>query len=205
MGYLLTVLLAYLLGCCNPAYFYAKTRKVDLATSGAKNLGASNAALVLGWRTGILVGLHDIAKAAVAVILAQLVFSDLPYIGAVAGVSSVLGHIFPFYLKFRGGKGFAAFVGMSVALNWKLAIVLLAVYVLVVFLTDYMVMGTVMLVVSVPVCIGIVERSWIGAMILLLATVVILARHGENYRRMRKGTELSLRSVFLGKPKGKGQ
>lgn len=205
MGYLLTALVAYLLGCCNPAYFYAKTRKVDLATSGAKNLGASNAALVLGWRAGILVGLHDIAKAALAVILARVVFPELAYIGAVAGVSSVLGHIFPFYLKFRGGKGFAAFVGMSVALNWKLAIILLAIYVLVVLLTDYMVMGTVMLVVSVPVCTGFVERSWIGAMILLLATVVILARHGENYRRMRKGTELSLRSVFQGKPRGKRQ
>ncbi len=205
MGYLIVILGAYLLGCSNLAWYFSRAKKVDLATTGAKNLGASNTTLILGWKAGILVGVHDIAKAVLAVILAGMCFPNLPHIGAVAGVASVLGHIFPFYLKFRGGKGFAAFVGMTVALNWKLALVLLAVYVIVVFLTDYMVMGTVMLVVTVPVFTGILERSVTGAMILLIATVVILVKHAENYARLRKGTELGLRSVIQGKPRGRAE
>ena len=117
MGYLLVILGAYLLGCSNMAYYVGKVNKVDLTKLGSGNLGASNTTALLGWGSGVLVGIHDIGKAALAVFLAQLLLPELPNVGAVAGVACVMGHIFPFYLKFKGGKGLASFIGMSLILN----------------------------------------------------------------------------------------
>jgi glycerol-3-phosphate acyltransferase PlsY len=128
-----------------------------------------------------------------------MLFPGVEYIGAVAGVSSVLGHIFPFYLKFKGGKGFASYLGMTIALNWKLALVILLIVVLVTLITDYIVVGTVTTVLSVPTYLGITSHSWILAAILCIATVVILYKHRENYVRIYNGTELGFRGVSKGK------
>ena len=201
MGYIIVVLLAYLMGCSNMALYIAKLKKQDLRSGGTGNLGASNATILLGWRAGVAVGIHDIGKSALAVILAELIFPDLPYIGALAGVASVLGHIFPFYLKFKGGKGFASFIGMSVALNWKIALAVLALMVVVTLITDYLVAGTVTTIVLVPVSIGFMTQSAIVPLILLVATAVIIYKHRENFVRMYNGTEIGLKSTIKGEHK----
>jgi glycerol-3-phosphate acyltransferase PlsY len=133
-----------------------------------------------------------------AVLLANIFYPDLPYIGAVAGVASVLGHIFPFYLKFKGGKGFAAYIGMTIALNWKLALVILALVVLITVVTDYIVLGTTTTIIAVPISLGIETHSVVLPLILLIATLVILYKHRENYPRIIKGTEIGLRSSIRG-------
>lgn len=199
MAYPIVILLAYLLGCSNMALYLSRLRKTDMS-AGSGNLGASNAVILMGWPAGIAVAVHDIGKAAAAVLLAELVFPDAPYISAVAGVSSVLGHIFPFYLRFKGGKGFASYLGMTLALNWKLALVILALVVIVTVLSDYIVVGTVTTVIAVPVWSGISSGSVIFPLILLVATGVILYKHRENFARMRTGTEIGLRST-MGKKK----
>jgi len=152
----------------------------------------------MGWKAGVLVALHDIGKAVLAVWLAGKLFGALPYIGAVAGVSCVLGHIFPFYLKFKGGKGFASFFGMTLALNWKLGLVLFFVSIAVTFLTDYIVVGTVTTTVTAPVYLGWSQHDWILPCILLVASVVIWIKHRENFVRMYHGTEIGLMSAFKG-------
>ena len=154
--------------------------------------------MIFGWKYGVLVGVHDIAKSALAVILAVHFFPDLPCIGAVAGVASVLGHIFPFYLKFKGGKGFASYLGMTFALNWKLALVICLIIVLVTLITDYIVVGTTLTITIVPTFFGIVTHSWIVPAILLIATLVIMYKHRMNYVRIYKGTEIGLRSAHRG-------
>ena len=108
MSYVLTFLFAYLLGCSNMALYLSKLKKIDLRSGGSKNLGASNATILMGVKAGALVALHDVGKAALAVLLANIVYPDVANIGAVAGVAAVLGHIFPAPMKFRGGKGFAS-------------------------------------------------------------------------------------------------
>ena len=203
MAYLLTALGAYLLGCSNLALYLAKWKNVDLRAGGSGNLGASNATAMIGWRAGIAVALHDIGKSALAVFLARLLFPETAWIGAVAGVASVLGHIFPFYLKFKGGKGFASFYGMTLALSWKLALVIGVVIVLATLITDYIVVGTTLTVLSVPVYLGIAEHSVILALILCIATAVILYKHRMNYVRIYNGTEIGLRSVAQGKHRAK--
>ena len=196
MQYLPLILLLYALGCSNMALYLSKWKKVDLRAGGSGNLGASNAVILMGWKAGVLTALHDIGKAALAVLLARLFFSALPNAGAVAGVAAVLGHIFPFPMHFRGGKGFAAYVGMTLALNWRFALVVIAVIVAVTLITDYIVAGTTATVVMVPSYLGWTDRNPLLFGILLIATLVILFKHRENYRRMLAGTEFRFRAAF---------
>ncbi len=198
MQYLIVILISYLLGTSNMAKYLAVIKKVDLQAAGSGNLGASNAVILMGWGAGVLTAVHDIGKAALAVILARLVFPELPFVGAVAGVSCVLGHIYPFWMKFKGGKGFASYLGMTIALNWKFAIVVLALVVLVTLITDYIVAGTTTTIVLVPIYMGIANHSLILPGILLIATLVIAWKHRENYVRIYKGTEIGFRSAGRG-------
>ena len=198
MGYLLAVLAAYLLGCSNMAYYVGKMNRVDLTKAGSGNLGASNTTALLGWGAGVAVGIHDIGKAALAVFLAQLLLPELPFVGAVAGVACVLGHIFPFYLKFKGGKGLASFIGMSLILNWKVALVAVALLVLVTVVTQYIALGTLTVSATVPVGIAITTHSLWVPLILAVATAVMFCKHADNITRIRKGTEIKLLSTVKG-------
>ena len=135
MQYIIVIVLCYILGCSNMAKYIAFFKKVDLSAGGSGNPGASNAVILMGWGAGVLTAVHDIGKSALAVILARLMFPDLPYIGAAAGVASVLGHIFPFWMRFKGGKGFASYLGMTIALHWKFSIAVLLLVVVVVAAT----------------------------------------------------------------------
>ena len=198
MGYLIIILGAYLLGNSNLALYLFKWKKVDARNNGSGNLGASNATVLLGWSAGIAVAIHDIGKAAVAVILARILFPNLEYAGAAAGVACVLGHIFPFYLKFRGGKGFASYLGMTLALNWKFAIVILVLVGIAMVVTDYIVAGTTLTILSTPVYMGIITHNLILALILCIATAVIIYKHRDNYVRIWNGTEIGLRSAAKG-------
>lgn len=197
MGYIIAVLTGYLMGCSNMAYYLAKLHKADLRAGGSGNLGASNAVVLLGWKAGVLTALHDIGKAVLAVLVLKWLFPAVEHIGAVAGVSCVLGHIFPFYLKFKGGKGFASYFGMTLALNWKLALCIAIAVILVTLITDYIVCGTVTTIVTVPVYMFFTS-GWILAAILCVATAVIFYKHRENFPRMLNGTELGLRSAIRG-------
>ena len=94
-SYSLVVLIGYLLGSLNLATLLAKRRGVDLRAGGSGNPGASNTVTLMGWKAGALVAIHDIFKAFLAVWLCRRLFPALPYVGVIAGVCSVLGHIFP--------------------------------------------------------------------------------------------------------------
>jgi glycerol-3-phosphate acyltransferase PlsY len=114
-----------------------------------------------------------------------------------------LGHIYPFYLKFKGGKGLASYIGMTIALNWKLALVVLVVLVVVTLISNYIVVGTVSTVVSVPVGMFILTGNTFTALILCIPTVIILLKHRVNFVRIRNGTEVGLRSAVKGEHKMK--
>lgn len=198
MGYLLAILLGYLLGCSSMAYYIGKWKKQDLRTGGSGNLGASNAAVLLGWGAGVSVAVHDIAKGALAVLAAKWLFPELEYAGAAAGVACVLGHIFPFYLKFKGGKGLASYFGMTLALNWKLALLTAVVIVLVTLITDYISVGTFSTILLVPTYTAITTHNLLLTLILCIATGVMIFKHWENVVRIATGKEIGLRSTVKG-------
>lgn len=196
--YGLVLLLSYLIGCSSMALYVSKYKKVDLQKAGSGNLGASNTMIILGWKPAIIVGLHDIGKAVLAVVLAKLLCPDLPLIQAGAGVACVLGHMFPFYLRFKGGKGFASYLGMTLALNWKFALVVMVIVVIVTLISDYIVVGTVTTIVIVPAYMGFSTRSLLLAAILCIATAVMLYKHRDNFSRILNGTEVGLRRANRG-------
>ena len=137
-----------------------------------------------------------------AVELSKWIFPAVPLLGFIAGVACVLGHMFPFYLKFKGGKGFASYLGMILAINWKFALCILAAVVILTVLTDYIVVGTVTSVVSFPIYIAI-RSGWLPLIILCVATLAILIKHRENFVRIWNGTEMGLSSAGRGKYKMK--
>lgn len=196
MLHLLTVLLAYCLGCSNMALYLSKLNKVDLRAGGSGNLGAANATILLGWKAGVLTAVHDAGKALLSVLLARLLCPGSELMAAAAGIACVLGHIFPAPMKFRGGKGFAPYVGMTLALHWKFALVVLAVVALITLLTDYIVLGTTATVLMVPSYLGWTRQDLWLAGVLLIGTVVILCKHRENYVRIWAGTEFRTRAAF---------
>lgn len=198
MRYVFAVILGYLLGCSSMAYYIGLLKKKDIRTAGSGNLGASNATVLFGWGAGIAVAVHDIGKAFLAVVLTKWMFPEVEYAGAAAGVACVLGHIFPFYLKFRGGKGLASYFGMTLALNWRLALIAAAVIVLATLITDFISVGALSTIVVVPAYMAFVERSMLLAAILCVATVVMFFKHWENIVRIARHEEIGLRSTARG-------
>lgn len=192
---ILWVLVSCLIGGINPALIMGKIKKVDLRSEGSKNPGTSNAVLTMGWGVGVLVGVLDIGKGALCVIIARLIAPELAWLMAAAGVACVLGHIYPCFLKFKGGKGFAAYVGMMLALNWKFGLIMLVVVAILLIVTDYIVVSTVANVIALPIFLYITE-GWIVGTIVAFVSVIILILHKKNYVRIYNGTEVGLRSSF---------
>ena len=203
MGYLAIILGAYLLGSSSMAFYLGKLTKKDVSKNGSGNLGASNTLVLLGWQAGVLVGIHDIGKGVLAVLLAGWLFPELQYGPVVAGVSCILGHIFPFYLKFKGGKGLASYIGMTLALNWKLALVVLVLLVVVTLISNYIVAGTMGTILVVPAATLILTGDVVATLILCIPTVIMLFIHRDNFARIRQGTEVGLRSGLKGEHKMK--
>lgn len=198
MAYFLAALMGYLLGCSNMAYWLGLIKKVDIRGNGSGNLGASNATVLLGWGAGVIVAVHDIGKAVLAVLLAKLLLPEVEYAGAAAGVSCVLGHIYPFYLKFKGGKGLASFLGMVAMLNWKVGIAVALLLVVITLVTDFIALGTISVSVASPVGIFLATGSIVVPLILCIATVVMIFKHVENVQRILNHTEIGLRSTAKG-------
>ena len=201
-AYPLIVLIGYLLGSLNLATLLAKRRGVDIRAGGSGNPGASNTVTLMGWKAGVLVAAHDIGKGILAVWLCTKLFPALPFSGALAGVACVLGHIFPFYLHFRGGKGFATYLGITLMLNWKFFLCLLVAIAILVLVTDYIVVGTMTTVVSFPVYCAL-TRNYVLALLLCVASLVIIYKHRANLVRICSGTEIKVRAAGKGNYRGK--
>lgn len=198
MEYLLIVLVAYLMGSSSMAFYLSKLTHKDVRKNGSGNLGASNTMVLLGWKAAVLVGVHDIGKGLLAVLLAKWIFPELYYAGAAAGVACVLGHIFPFYLKFKGGKGLASYIGMTAALDLKLAIIVVLLLLAVTLITDFIALGTLTTIIVVP-GVSFFTQNWLLALILLVATVVMVFKHLENVSRIVRGEEIGFRGAAKGK------
>ena len=198
MAYIVICIIGYLLGCSNMACYIAKAKGVELSSGGSGNPGASNAVILMGWRAGVLVAIHDIGKAVLAIVVAKLLFPNVEAVAEVAGTACVIGHIFPVFMKFKGGKGFASYIGMMLTLNWKVALIILAAVVLITLIFDYLVIGTTVTVISLPVYLFFASAGWLAVLIVCIASATIIFKHRLNYVRIWKGTEIGLRSTAKG-------
>ena len=198
MNYFIIIILSYLIGSISASYFLGKLNGINVKKSGSGNLGASNMLVLMGWKAGVFVALHDIAKAVIAVVIAGYFLKDVAYAREIAGVSCVIGHIFPFYLGFNGGKGFASYVGMALALDYKLALGVIVLAAILTLTSDYIVVATLTTIVVVPVYIAFIHHNYISALILCVASIIMIFKHLENIKRILNGTEIGLRSAHKG-------
>ena len=136
MKIILCILIGYLLGSLSPAALIAKIKQTSLRHNGTGNLGATNTALLFGKALGGLVMVLDIGKACLAVWCARWITPDPAWLGMLTGAFAVLGHCFPFYLRFKGGKGLAAFGGVILAFHPLLFAILLTTGTLLVLITN---------------------------------------------------------------------
>lgn len=195
-AFFLSLLLGYLLGLLNPAALIAYIKKVDLRKSGTQNIGASNVSMSIGKKYGIFVMFFDIGKAYVAVKLAALLFPNLAVAGLAAGSGAILGHVFPVHLKFKGGKGSATFGGTILALDPMLFVILLVFGIVVVLITGYTFLIPLSASAVAPLFVGLCTKSIPAVILLLLISALMHFMHRENFRRIKLGTEITLRDVF---------
>lgn len=198
--YVLCALLGYLLGTSSMAFYLSALGGVDLQKKGSGNLGASNALMTLGPKAGVLTAVHDIGKAALAVWLVQWLFPTAVLGSVLAGMMSIMGHMYPFWLRFKGGKGFACYLGVILAHDWRVFLVFLAIVVAVVLISDYIVAGTMSTCILYPVYL-LLRGDFLGAAILSVATLCMVWKHRENFRRIRQGEEVRVRHALFTKLK----
>ena len=134
---ILIMIMSYVIGNFNLSYFLSKLKGYDIRQHGSGNAGASNVVIMMGKKAGIIVALTDIFKAFLVCTLAMKILPDRVFIGPLAGTCAILGHIFPFYMNFRGGKGLASLGGTILALDPKMFVVLLAIAIVLAVVTNY--------------------------------------------------------------------
>jgi acyl phosphate:glycerol-3-phosphate acyltransferase len=187
----LVVTVAYLIGSIPFALLLARRFGADLRRIGSGNLGAANVMRASGLRAGLLVAGLDVAKGAVSVALASR-FSDNASAPAIAGFAAVVGHIYPVWLKFRGGKGVATACGAFSVLTPAAVPPALALFLVAVWVTKYVSAGSVLATLALPpiaYAMGSPEPVVVSA---FAVAALIVFRHRSNLLRLRTGTERRL-------------
>ena len=198
-GYILTVLIAYLLGSIPTGFLVAKARGVDIRTVGSGNIGATNVFRILGKAAGVFVLVVDAAKGWLAVfVVAKLVcgwfYPDAPstaleWFRLCAGVAAILGHNYTCWLHFKGGKGIATSAGVLVALVPVLLLIVLGVWIVVFALSRYVSLASICAAFVLP------WAAWAfgGSLTIILVTGALAAlaiyKHKANIQRLINGTE----------------
>ena len=188
------------MGTSNMAWYISKLKKVDLRANGSGNLGTSNATILLGKGAGIITLLHDVLKVILAAIVCRWLFPTVEHAAIIAAVAGVLGHMYPFYLKFRGGKGFASYIGLGLVIDWRFGLIMIIGLLLVSIIADWIVAGTFFHIVITPLYL-FATSQWISGCIVLIASLCIFVKHIENIKRKVRGEEFSLRGVIFKKKK----
>jgi glycerol-3-phosphate acyltransferase PlsY len=186
------LLASYLLGAMPTSYLAARLlRGIDLREHGSRNLGATNLYRVLGWRYAIPVGLMDAAKGLVPVLLFAPRVSSSDLFALVCGLTAVLGHAFSVFVGFKGGKGVATAAGVMLGLAPVALALAAAVWVVLVFSTGYVSLGSIAAAALFPLFVYLFDRPTEPGMLWLDAVVAgaIIWFHRGNIRRLLNGTE----------------
>lgn len=201
---ILCLAIGYAFGLFQTGYLYGKAHNIDIREHGSGNAGTTNTLRTLGWKAGAVTFLGDLSKAMLAILVAWLLFREkypegIEVLKMYAGFGAVLGHNYPFYLKFKGGKGIACMSGFILACFLPVAPLCLILFVGAVAITRYVSLGSILVAVSFFAQLvifgetGIIPMSEkyrmeiyvVGAVFSLLA----LWKHRANIKRLLTGTE----------------
>src|SRR6266516_2984606 len=185
----LILLAAYLIGSIQFALLMARRWHVaDLRLVGSGNLGAANVMRASGVTAGVLVAVLDMAKGAASVWLAER-FATNAAAPAAAGLAAIVGHVYPVWLRFRGGKGVATACGVFSVLTPLAVVPAVSIFMLTVWLTKYVSLGSVLASLAVPTFAYVVGSSAPAVIAAVVAAALIVFRHRSNLVRLRRGGE----------------
>ena len=201
---IIALVIGYGFGLFQTGYIYGKKHGVDIRTQGSGNAGTTNTLRVLGWKAGLVTFLGDLFKAIFAVLLVKILFGNqypqsVKILELYVGFGAVLGHNFPFYLKFKGGKGIACTSGMILAVCPIAAPICLVLFIAAVGITRYVSLGSILVVISYLIQVIVfgqlgylhLEGAVLVEFYIVSAcfTAMALWRHRANIKRLLSGTE----------------
>lgn len=202
MERLICLVIGYVCGLLQTGYLVGRMNHIDIRKEGSGNAGSTNAVRVMGWKAGAITFAGDVLKCVAAVVIARVLFKDsecVPLLAMYAGMGATLGHNFPFYLKFKGGKGIAVLAGLVVSTGWELVPIPLAAFLIAVLMTRYISLGS--LLASSMFFLEVVAFGQLGwfhmsfnyriELYVLTGILMILAwvRHKDNIKRLMAGKE----------------
>lgn len=205
MERIICLLIGYVFGLFQTGYIYGKLHHIDIRKHGSGNAGTTNALRVLGKKAGLIVFIGDAFKTIFACLAARLIFSEnlnVDMLVLYAGFGAILGHNFPFYLDFKGGKGIAATAGILASMDWRMCVVCGAIFLTAVAVTRYVSLGSILVVTAffiMAVVFGragdyTVSEASLPEFYVLAGVIMVMAiwRHRANIKRLLSGTENKL-------------
>lgn len=190
MKFIITIIVAYLIGCFSSAYIVGRIfKKIDIRKYGSGNVGSTNALRVMGAKLGIFTFLLDVLKGVIAVLIGRLILGDIG--GLLGGLFAVIGHDWPVFIGFKGGKGVATSIGALLVLYGYITIIPLIITIVCIIITKYVSLGSMIFLVLTPISYAVFSKPFeIEFFIVSLVLAIIgVIRHKENIKRLIKGNE----------------
>ena len=186
---LVALLIGYAFGAVSSAYILGKFYGIDIREHGSKNAGMTNVNRILGKKPAVFVFLFDVAKAIAAFLIATTFLNSSPLLGLYAGLGVVLGHDFPFYLKFRGGKGIASTLGVIIMFDFRVAIVAFTVGLVLVLVFRYISLASLMITLLFPILLAVFSHPPEAVGIAVIITALAWILHRDNIIKLWNGNE----------------
>lgn len=178
LNYIIVIIVCYLIGSINPAVITGKIVKgIDIRDVNTKNAGTSNAVITLGLKYGVVVGIADLLKGLIPVIILKILFPTNDLIWVVGGISSILGHVYPLFLKFRGGKGTATYGGMILAMAPLYGLVLLIIFTIITIKSDFVTIATMVVIVVIPIGMYFLDYHILSVILVSLYGLLSVYKH----------------------------
>lgn len=194
--YILVSIIAYCIGSISfSVIFSRKFAGFDVRDKGSKNAGATNVLRTVGKKVAALTLLCDILKGVVAVVIAMIIGKiwddvDVTILKYLAGFFAILGHTFPIFFEFRGGKGVATSLGVLLLLNWKIGLICLIFAIVLIIVTKMVSVGSILAAVLYPILTIFIDEFNLGVVIIsILIALLVIFNHRENIKRIKSGTE----------------
>lgn len=196
MELIISACIGYLFGCLSPSALISKLKDTDLRQEGTGNLGATNTMLVFGLKCGIFVMLFDALKAVFAMCFIHRLFPEHEYASLLAGLLAAVGHMFPFYMDFRGGKGLAAFAGTILAYDRGIFVSLFVLCVLLMLISNHTAIVPITSSIAFTVLSTMKSRNVTVFVLTALFSIVIIYRHRDNIERIFNGNDADVRGYL---------
>ncbi len=197
--FILVALIGYLLGSLNTSLIVGKFYGVDVRQHGSGNAGMTNTMRTLGKKAALFVLLGDAVKGILAFLAGYYICGGNPQGhlgGMLAGTTAILGHLWPVFFGFKGGKGVLTTLAVVLMIDWPIALGLLGVFIVILLLTRYVSLGSVVAVFLFPIASLVFGRGIETVIFAVIIACLVIIRHQENIQRLLKGTE---RKFSLGK------